>query len=533
MVTSLTRAATSCFLTKAFQPQSLTSNSIRSVSSMSSSLGNRFNKMTISMPMRVVRCSSSVDDSSQSTGSSRGRHAVDLLPSYLSDARAVERYCSENSPNGALQLSVAENQMLEDLLVPAISNFCSGFNQDDPEQISHFTNFYSDQIYYQPTHGRPGLRHNMAIFLKQLLNLDHSRTLIEDNLIMGAGCNAVLENLVFCLAEQGDAVLIPTPYYAAFEFDLVARAGLKIIPVETQHCYQKSNPIPESEPVPKEAYFPTRSSLDAAYDDALKKTGRSPKILLISHPNNPLGICYPKEVVSECISWAKENKVHLVSDEIYAGSVYTKENFTSALTLATSDDSDSEKGLGVGPYVHFVYSLSKDFASSGLRVGVAYTENQSIVLPLQKLNDLCQISSQTQLLVERMLSTSPTEDNKNWPFEFLEENQKRIRNRSNQLTKCLDKLNVPYLEPDSGLFVWMDLREFLPSSEEEPQGAKRERALYMELMHDFGLLFTPGLSMLTAEPGFFRCVFTAATTSEFQLALDRIVKFVSSKRNDS
>ena len=46
-----------------------------------------------------------------------------------------------------------------------------------------------------------------------------------DGIILGAGCNAVLENLCMCLAEPGDAVMIPTPYYAAFEFDLAARAG--------------------------------------------------------------------------------------------------------------------------------------------------------------------------------------------------------------------------------------------------------------------------------------------------------------------
>ena len=44
-------------------------------------------------------------------------------------------------------------------------------------------------------------------------------------LVLGAGCNVILENLYFCLIEPGDAVLIPTPYYTAFEFEYVARAG--------------------------------------------------------------------------------------------------------------------------------------------------------------------------------------------------------------------------------------------------------------------------------------------------------------------
>ena len=42
-----------------------------------------------------------------------------------------------------------------------------------------------------------------------------------------------MENLCFCLPESGDAVLLSTPYYAAFEFDLVARTASNIMPVNT------------------------------------------------------------------------------------------------------------------------------------------------------------------------------------------------------------------------------------------------------------------------------------------------------------
>ena len=54
-----------------------------------------------------------------------------------------------------------------------------------------------------------------------MLQLD--RDMDPEGLVVGAG--AVLEILCLALAEPGEGVLIPTPYYAAFEFDLVARAG--------------------------------------------------------------------------------------------------------------------------------------------------------------------------------------------------------------------------------------------------------------------------------------------------------------------
>jgi aspartate/methionine/tyrosine aminotransferase len=274
----------------------------------------------------------------------------------------------------------------------------------------------------------------------------------------------------------------------------------------------------------------------------------------LSHPNNPLGICYPPFVILECIQWAREKKVHLVSDEIYAGSVYQsthpetgRDTFQSTLAIAakaaTVGHDSHVKGLGLGPFVHFVYALSKDFALSGLRVGVAYSENEEIRVPMQKLNDLCQISSQTQVTVQEMLtSPHPGRDDGGgmWSTDFfLPENHKRIRKRSERLQKILEQCEIPFLKADSGLFLWMDLSEFLPElpkgessglSESKESMDARERTLYLELMKDFGLLFTPGRSMRNELPGFFRCVFTAASEEEFALALERIKCFVTSKR---
>ena len=448
------------------------------------------------------------------THSKRGADAVSLLPTYLADARAVERYSPE-TPNGALQLGIAENQMLEDLLVPALTKFGS-------------TPFAADCIYYQTTQGRPGFRNAMANYLQRTLKL--TKQLKPESLIMGAGCNAVLENLCICLADPGQGVMIPTPYYAAFEFDLGARASLTVIPVPT---FSRSGvaipPVDSRETIPVEAYFPTEASLEAAYQQALDN-GEDPRILLLSHPNNPLGICYPPYVMEACIAWCRARKVHLISDEIYAGSVYRDSSlFTSALELAGD----------LGDYVHLVYALSKDFALSGLRVGACYSENIDIQVPLQKLNDLCQISSQTQVMVEKMMTEQDAASGDFWASNFIAENHARLRARGDALHEVLTECSIPHLSADSGLFCWIDFGEFLPpldpasvrkDGKEDPDSMQeRERALYLELMKDYGLLFTPGLSMRNERPGFFRCVFSAANDEEFTLSLERLRKFATDK----
>eukprot|EP00592_Proboscia_alata_P015188 CAMPEP_0194394682 /NCGR_PEP_ID=MMETSP0174-20130528/123989_1 /TAXON_ID=216777 /ORGANISM="Proboscia alata, Strain PI-D3" /LENGTH=534 /DNA_ID=CAMNT_0039190505 /DNA_START=104 /DNA_END=1709 /DNA_ORIENTATION=+ len=485
---------------------------------------------------------SSEDEEAKQLGSKRGKNAVKLLPSYLTDARSVEQYHPEDCPHGALQLSVAENQMLEDLLVPALS-------------IPPKDGFTSDLIYYQQTQGRPQIRSVMSQFLHRTLKLPtppnpDGLTLAPnpkrhvpifaptlklptppnpDGLTLGAGCNAVLENLCFCLADAGDGVLIPTPYYAAFEFDLGSRAGLNIIPVEPPATTKFS---------PDDAgwYYPTSEALETAYQN-----NPNVKILLLSHPNNPLGVCYPKHVLEDILDWAESREVHIVSDEIYGGSVYGEkgEAFTSFLTVASGRHAHGGDNMGIGPYVHLVYALSKDFCLSGLRVGVSYSENEEIALPLSKVNDLCQISSQTQLLVEDILSrpsagglsnadADADEATRFWYDEFLNESRQRLSDRSGRLQDCLSRLGVPFLKPDSGMFLWMDLSHYLPSAD-DGSNDKVERRLYLELVKKYGLLLTPGSSMKMSKEGFFRFVYTAASDDEFDLALQRIETFVTEK----
>jgi len=119
--------------------------------------------------------------------SSRAQKAVQLLPTYLSDARRITKYHPIDSPNGALQLSVAENVMLEDLLVPwlrALSSPSSSFLTSNSSHAS----FNADQIYYQPTHGRLGLRSVMADYLIRLLHLNTNQHQLDiDGLVIGAG----------------------------------------------------------------------------------------------------------------------------------------------------------------------------------------------------------------------------------------------------------------------------------------------------------------------------------------------------------
>lgn len=105
-------------------------------------------------------------------------------------------------------------------------------------------------------------------------------------------------------------------------------------------------------------------ALVKAYDDS----SITIKGLLLTNPHNPLGQCYPRSVLEECLKFCQERKIHFISDEVHALSSFQAWDlpdavpFTSALQLdATSLGCDLSR-------VHTVWSISKDLGSSSLRM---------------------------------------------------------------------------------------------------------------------------------------------------------------------
>jgi len=51
---------------------------------------------------------------------------------------------------------------------------------------------------------------------------------------------------------------------------------------------------------------------------SLSQQGLAPKFVLVTNPNNPLGVIYSKKVMLRIIKWARRRNLHTVVDELYA-----------------------------------------------------------------------------------------------------------------------------------------------------------------------------------------------------------------------
>jgi len=148
---------------------------------------------------------------------------------------------------------------------------------------------------YTPAAGLPELREAVA-----------AKTLRDSGLEVGAGQVVVTnggKQAVYqafqVLLDEGDEVLVPTPYWTTYP-EAIKLAGGRQVDVFAGA---------------DQGYLVTVEQLEAARTDRTK-------VLLFVSPSNPTGAVYAPEQVQAIGEWALEHGIWIVSDEIYQNLTY-------------------------------------------------------------------------------------------------------------------------------------------------------------------------------------------------------------------
>ncbi|XP_017217840.1 1-aminocyclopropane-1-carboxylate synthase 3 [Daucus carota subsp. sativus] len=400
-------------------------------------------------------------------------------------------YDEVRNPNGIIQMGLAENQLSFDLLESWLENNpdAAGFKQDGDS-------IFRDLALFQDYHGLPAFKNALVDFMSEIRG--NKVKFNPDNLVLTAGATSANETLMFCLAEPGDAFLLPTPYYPGFDRDLKWRTGVEIVPIQ---CTSSNG------------FRITESALEQAYKQAHKLNLRV-KGVLVTNPSNPLGTTLSLYELNLLVNFIEAKEIHLISDEIYSGTAFRSPSFVS-ITEVLMDrklmDSD------VWDRVHIVYSLSKDLGLPGFRVGAIYSNDDMVVAAATKMSSFGLVSSQTQYLLSAMLSDKEFTEN------YIYENQTRLRKRHEMLVSGLKKTGISCLDSNASLFCWVDMRHLLSSKTFDA-----EMELWKQIVYKVGLNISPGSSCHCAEPGWFRVCFANMSEETLEVALTRIKTFVDS-----
>ncbi|XP_051151262.1 1-aminocyclopropane-1-carboxylate synthase-like [Andrographis paniculata] len=405
-------------------------------------------------------------------------------------------YHPTNNPHGVIQMGLAENQLSLDLVEKWVSenpqaSICS------PEGLHHF----KDTALFQDYHGLQQFTQAVARFMEKVrgdrVRFDPTR------IVMSGGATGAQETLAFCLADPGEALLVPTPYYPGNDRDLTWRTGLKLVPVE---CHSSDD------------FKLTRQALESAFA-AAKKSDIRVKGLLLNNPSNPLGTVLDRETLIESLNFANDKNIHLICDEIYSATVFKRPGFVSIAEIVQ----DAIAGAGDCHYnldlIHIIYSLSKDLGFPGFRVGIIYSYNDAVVACARKMSSFGLVSTQTQRLVAAMLSDEAFVEG------FLAESARRLGRRRAMVAEGLAAVGVGSLPGNAGLYCWMDLRKLLKSATFDA-----ELELWHVIIHEVKLNVSPGASFHCAEPGWFRVCFANMDDATAMVALERINAFVARRR---
>ncbi|KAI4330243.1 hypothetical protein MLD38_028542 [Melastoma candidum] len=400
-------------------------------------------------------------------------------------------YDEINNPGGIIQMGLAENQLSFDLLESWLSENpnVAGFKGSNGESI------FRELALFQDYHGLPAFKKAMVKFMAEIR--ENRVSFDPSKLVLTAGATSANETLMFCLAEKGDAILIPTPYYPGFDRDLKWRTGAEIIPIQ---CTSSNG------------FKITSIALEKAYQNALK-LNLNAKAILVTNPSNPLGTTMTRKELDLLMDFVVDKEIHLVSDEIYSGTVFGPPTYISIMEVLNAPKYD---GHEVWDRVHVVYSLSKDLGLPGFRVGALYSNNEYVVAAATKMSSFGLVSSQTQYFLSVLLSDEKFTRN------YIEENKRRLKLRHRLLISGFRSAGINCLESNSGLFCWVDMRHLLRSNTFEA-----EMELWRKIVYQVKLNISPGSSCHCLEPGWFRVCFANMSEATLDIAMKHIAAFVA------
>lgn len=259
-------------------------------------------------------------------------------PIYLP---AHGRHAPESKRGGVqINLSTAENWLLRPELVPKFRSYIA--DNLTAQDLSYSTNLGGD----------PYLLQGLANYFNT--NFDPAVPVRPEHIVTAPGASHLLESTFFHICDQGDGVMICTPYWPGF--DNALQLHNNIVPIRVDIPFEDQNIDFFGEDTVR------------FYEEVLQDPVVPIKAMILCNPQNPIGRAYTREALEHILMMAERHDISVVVDELYGMSAFGFEHgdggekFTSVLSIDCHE-------IGVNPgRIHVIYSWSKDLASSGIRM---------------------------------------------------------------------------------------------------------------------------------------------------------------------
>lgn len=333
---------------------------------------------------------------------------------------------------------------------------------------------------YTPVPGIPELKNAICKKLKEDNGLDYA----PSQIVVSSGAKQSLSNILLAMIDEGDEVIIPTPYWLSYSA-MVEIAGGKCVFLKTK---KENN------------FMVTKEELEEALTP---KT----KAIFLTSPSNPTGMVYTKKQLEEVAEFAVKNDILVISDEIYEKLIYDENK--KHISIASL-------GKEIYDRTVVINGVSKSYAMTGWRIGYAacpeYIAKAVSSIQSHMTSNACSISQKATL-------------------EAIEGSQECVNEMVKEFAKRRDYIYereeaIPYisaLKPEGAFYLFIDVSELYGkkfNGEEITSAADIARMLIEDKLvavvpcADFGM------------PEYIRLSY-ATSMENIKKGMDRIEQFVS------
>jgi len=262
---------------------------------------------------------------------------------------------------------------------------------------------------YSRSEGNESYRVKLAAYYTR-----HDIEVTPEQILITTGGSEALSFVMGCIADPGDEIIIPEPFYANYNGFSVAN-GVKVIPLASDISDNFALPPVES------------------FEDYITPRTRA---ILLCNPGNPTGYLYSREEVRQLAELVRKHDLFLIADEVYREFAYDGKEHYSIL---------QEPGMEAHAIV--VDSVSKRYSMCGARIGCIVSRNAALMAVCLKFAQ-ARLSPPTlaQIASEAALDT---------PDSYFEEVIREYTSRRDLLLEELSKIKGIRIARPQGAFYCM------------------------------------------------------------------------------
>ena len=152
--------------------------------------------------------------------------------------------------------------------------------------LSSAAKLNTGDVKYTPTDGTPSLKKAIIRYTEE----NYDKMVAPENIIVSAGAKQSVYNLLYTILNPQEEVIILAPYWVSY-------------PEMVRMCY--------GVPV---IVTPEDGSFHPRMKDIEQKVSSYTKAIIINSPNNPSGIMYKEEFISEIIEFCEQKGIYCIME---------------------------------------------------------------------------------------------------------------------------------------------------------------------------------------------------------------------------